>query len=288
MRDRLPLVITGPTAAGKSALAMEVCERWGATLVAMDAMTVYRGMDIGTAKPTRDDRARVPHEGIDVRAPEEAFSAADFVGLVEGVLARGGPVVLCGGAPFYLRAFLDGLVPTAPVDLALRAELQALPDPHAALRAVDPALAVRLHPNDHVRIIRGLEVHRLMGVTLSSLHAGDVGERRPAEVVWVDTPELNARIDARVLAMMEAGYLEEVRGLLAGGVPREAKSMQSLGYRFLAAHLAGELPLEEAVALTARASRQFARKQRTHLRGLGFVPGGDVFAVAERAFGGGR
>jgi tRNA dimethylallyltransferase len=281
----LPLVITGPTAAGKSAVAMEICARWGATLVAMDAMTVYRGMDIGTAKPSAEDQARVRHEGLDVRAPSETFSAADFAVLAEAVIERGAPVVLCGGAPFYLRAFLDGLVPTAPVDLALRAELQTLPDPHAALAAVDPVLAARLHPNDHVRIVRGLEVHRLMGVTLSSLHATDQGERRAAEVVWVDHPELNARIDARVGGMMEAGYLEEVRGLLAAGVPREAKSMQSLGYRFLAAHLAGELPLEEAVALTARASRQFARKQRTFLRGLGFAPGGDPWAAAYRAFG---
>ncbi len=280
-----PLVITGPTASGKSSAALSLCEHYGATLLAMDAMTVYRGMDIGTAKPTSADRARVQHEGLDLRHPTEAFSAADFVALAEAVLARGGPVVLCGGAPFYLRAFLDGLVPTAPVDLALRAELQALPDAHARLAEVDPALAARLHPNDHVRIVRGLEVHRLMGVPLSSLHAADHPIRRPAEVVWLDAPDLDERIDHRVLSMMEAGYLDEVTGLVEAGVPRTVKPMQSLGYRFLAAHLAGECGLEEAVALTQQASRRFARKQRTHLRGLGFEPGGSVKEAAVRAFG---
>ena len=286
MSEGRPLVITGPTAAGKSAVAMDICARTGATLVAMDAMTVYRGMDIGTAKPTAADRMQVPHEGLDLRDAGESFSAADFVALADDVIARGGPVVLCGGAPFYLRAFLDRLVPTAPVDLALRAELQALPDLHARLAEVDPALAARLHPNDHVRIVRGLEVHRLMGVPLSSLHAAEAPPRRPAEVVWIDATDLNVRIDARVLTMMEAGYLDEVRGLLDAGVPRACKPMQSLGYRFLAAHLAGESTLAEAVTLTQTASRQFARKQRTFLRGLGFQPGGDPLAAAARAFGG--
>lgn len=280
-----PLVVTGPTAAGKSAVALRLAEQWGATIVAMDAMTVYRGMDVGTAKPTPEEQARVPHRGLDLRDPGEPFSAADFVAVAEAAIAEGRPTILCGGTPFYLRAFLDGLVPAPPADAAVRARLEALPDPHAALRAVDPALAARLHPNDRVRVVRGLEVFELTGQRLSDLHAQDTPVRRDCEVVWVDHPELNARIDARVRTMMAAGYLDEVRRLLDAGVPRDAKPMKSLGYAHLAAHLAGELPLEEAVRLTQRDTRQFARKQRTFLRGLGYAPGGDPDAAAARAFG---
>jgi tRNA dimethylallyltransferase len=151
--------------------------------------------------------------------------------------------------------------------------------------AVDPVLAARLHPNDHVRIVRGLEVFHLMGVPLSSLHAAAAPAPRALEVVWVDHEALDTRIDARVHAMLDAGYLSEVRGLLDRGVPPTCKSMQSLGYRALAAHLAGACSLEEAVAATQQATRRFARKQRTHLRALGFQPGGDVDEAAARAFG---
>ena len=281
-----PLVVTGPTAAGKSAVAMALAERWGATIVAMDAMTVYRGMDIGTAKPSAEDRARVPHRGLDLRDPDEPFSAADFVAVAEAAMAEGRPTILCGGAAFYLRAFLDGLVATPPADAHLRARFDALPDPHAALALVDPVLAARLHPNDRVRIVRGLEVHALTGRPLSALHAEDHPTRRDCEVVWVDRDDLPARIDARVVAMMAAGYLDEVRRLLDAGVSRHCKPMRSLGYLHLAAHLAGELSVDEAVRLTQQDSRRFARKQRTFFRGLGLTPGGDAIEAAQRAFGG--
>lgn len=281
-----PLVITGPTAAGKSSLALAIAEQFGATVVAMDAMTVYRGMDIGTAKPTRDEQRRVVHRGLDLRDPTESFAAADFVAVAETALAEGGPVVVCGGAPFYLRAFLDGLVPAPPADPDLRARLATLPDPWSALTRVDPVLAARLHPNDRVRIVRGLEVHALTGTPLSTLHAADQPARRSCEVIWVDHPDLNQRIDARVLAMMEAGYVQEVAGLLDSGVPRDCKPMLSLGYSHLAGHLLDGLPLDEAVRLTQRASRQFARKQRTFLRSLGFQPGGDAAAAAAATFRG--
>ncbi len=280
-----PLVITGPTAAGKSAGALAIAEEYGATIVAMDAMTVYRGMDIGTAKPTPEDRRRVPHRGLDLRKPTESFAAVDFVAVAEAALAEGGPVVMCGGTPFYLRAFLDGLVPAPPADAALRAELSALEDPWTRLQAVDPVLAARLHPNDRVRIVRGLEVHALTGTPLSALHASDQPVRRDCEVVWVDHPSLNERIDARVLGMIDAGYVQEVAGLLESGVPRDCKPMLSLGYKHLAAHLLDGVAIEEAVRLTQRDSRTFARKQRTFLRGLGFLPGGSVAEAAARAFG---
>lgn len=281
-----PLVVTGPTAAGKSALALAVAERYGATILAMDAMTVYRGMDIGTAKPSPEERARVPHRGLDLREPDGTFSAADFVAEAEAVFAEGRPVVVCGGTPFYLRALWRGLVPAPAADPQVRARFEALENPHAALAEVDPVLAARLHPNDRLRVVRGLEVHALTGTPLSALHAGDDQPRRDLELVWVDAAGLDARIDARVEAMMAAGYLDEVRGLLAAGYGPEVKSMGTLGYRHLTAHLLDGLALDEAVRLTQQDTRRFARKQRTFLRGLGLVVGGDVWAAAERAFQG--
>ncbi len=276
-----PLVITGPTGAGKSDAALEVAERYGAVVVSMDAMQVYRGMDIGTAKLSPTDRARVPHRCIDVREPDEPFSAADFVAEAD---ATPDPKILCGGTPFYLRAWLFGLVPAPPVDPALRAALEALPDPHARLAEVDPALAARLHPNDRVRIVRGLEVHALTGTRLSELHADDPKVRRDAEVVWLDRDDLYERLDARVDAMMAQGYLDEVRALLDRGYTRALKPMQSLGYEHLASFLAGEIDLDEAVRLTKRDTRHLARKQRSFLRSLGFFPREDVKEAAARAF----
>ena len=278
-----PLVITGPTGAGKSDAALSIAERHGACVVSMDAMQVYRGMDIGTAKLSISDRARIPHLCIDIRDPDEPFSAADFVSIAD---SAPGPTILCGGTPFYLRAWLFGLVPAPAVDPELRRALDALEDPHARLREVDPVLAARLHPNDRVRVVRGLEVHALSGRRLSELHAEDTKTPRPCEVVWLDRDDLYACLDARVDQMMSAGYLEEVRGLLDRGYARTLKPMLSLGYKHLAAHLAGELPLDEAVRLTKRDTRHLARKQRGFLKGLGFSPRRDVKEVAARAIEG--
>jgi len=290
-----PLLLVGPTAAGKTDLALELAERHDATVVSMDAMQVYRGMDIGTAKVSPEIQARVPHRCVDLRNPDEPFSVADFLAEAEAAVGEGRPVILCGGTTFYLRAFLDGLVPAPPADPAVRAELEALPNPWEVLRTVDPVLAARLHPNDRLRVVRGLEVHRLTGIPLSVHHAGHVRERRNVEIVWVDRDDLEERIVRRVESMMHAGYLEEVRALLAAGYHRGLKPMQSLGYEHLAAHLAGELPLDEAVRCTIRDTRHFARKQRGFLRGQGFTPvygdrGGESSLAgrraAERAFGG--
>jgi tRNA dimethylallyltransferase len=265
-------VVGGPTAAGKTALALAIAETLDAVIVSADAMQVYRGMDIGTAKATPEEQARVPHFAIDVVEPDGPFHAADFLAICDAVFARHPRVVVCGGTAMYLQALQRGLVETPPPDADLRAELAALPDLHAALHDVDPVLAARLHPNDHVRILRGLEVHRLAGVRLSDLHAEHAA--RPARVhvegLWLDRPDLDARIDARVHTMMGAGYLEEVRGLLER-VDRGVKPMRSLGYRHLADHLLDGLDLDEAVRRTQRDSRRFARKQRTWRKHLPLV-----------------
>ncbi len=281
-----PFVLVGPTGAGKTAAALRIAERHGVEIVSMDAMQVYRGMDIGTAKATLEERARVRHHCIDVRDPTEPFDAVDFAAEVERVGTRS---VLCGGTVFYLRAWMQPLVDLPAVDPEVRARCEALEDPHAALVAVDPVLAARLHPNDRVRVIRGLEVYAQTGRRLSELHDADPGHRKACTVVWLDRDELDSILDARVDAMMRAGYLDEVRALLDAGVPRTCKPMLSLGYKHLADHLAGEIDLAEAVLRTKVATRQFARRQRKFLRSLGFTPTSDgphVDGAAARAFGG--
>jgi tRNA dimethylallyltransferase len=177
------------------------------------------------------------------------------------------------------------------VDPALRAELDALPDPHAELARVDPQLAARLHPNDRLRIVRGLEVHRQTGQRLSALQDAHAAapDRLQAEAVWLDHPDTAAhdlRIAERVRAMLEHGYVDEVRGLLDRGLSRAHKPMQSLGYRHLCDHLLDGLDLDEAARRTVRDTRRFARKQRTWRRALGFraATPGDVDRAATRAF----
>jgi len=278
-----PLVLTGPTAAGKTAAALEIAERHGAIVVSMDAMQVYRGMDVGTGKVSLADRARVEHRCVDIREADEPFSAADFAAEASAAIATGRPVILCGGTPFYLRAFLVPLVEAPPVDPALRTRLESLENPHAALLDVDPALASRLHPNDRVRVVRGLEYKALTGRRLSEVHDADRRARRDAEVVWLDAPDLAERIDRRVLSMLEEGYVAETERLLAR-FPRDIKPLLSLGYRHVAAHLLDGLPLAEAVALTQQDTRRFARKQRSFFRSLGLAPGGDPALAAARAF----
>ncbi len=281
-------MLVGPTGAGKSALALEIAETFGATIVSMDAMQVYRGFDIGTAKAGLAERGRVPHACIDIRNPDELFSAADFVHEAETVDRLGTPTLLVGGTTFYLRAWLFGLVEAPPIDPGVRAGFEALDDPHSALLLVDPLLASRLHAHDRMRIVRGLEVHALTGRRLSEMHDADPWQRRDAEVVCVDASDLYERIDRRVDAMMAAGYLGEVEGILAAGWSRACKPMQSLGYRHIAAHLSGETDLDEAVRRTKRDTRHFARKQRGFLRSWGIKAGpdaaSDAIAAAARAF----
>ncbi len=288
MNMRPVLVITGPTAAGKTAAALEVDQKFGVRLVSADAMQVYRGLDIGTAKESADVLTRHPHAGIDIREPNESFDAQAFVEMADAIVGEGQRVLIVGGSTFYVHAFLYGLVDTPDVDAELRQRLEAMEDPHAELVRVDPVLAERLHPNDRVRVVRGLEVFLLTGQRLSDLHAahGDT-PRHNARVLWLDREDLRERIDARVDAMMDAGYLGEVERLLQAGVSRQAKPMQSLGYRHLADHLEGLIGLDEAIWRTKRDTWRFARKQRTAsnrfptLERIHADAVGEVLAIAE-------
>lgn len=268
-------LLGGPTAAGKSSLAIELAARHGAVVVSADAMTVYRGLDVGTAKPTAGERSRVRHYGIDIVEPDEDFSVADFVALVETVCAQHDRVVVAGGTPFYLRALVQPLARLPPADPVLRAELEALPDLHGALAAVDPASAARLHPNDRVRVVRALEVHRLTGRSLTALH--QEGAARPPlhdGMAWLDREGLRPRIAARLRQMLDQGYLDELQSALERGVPREARPLRSFSYRHLLDHLDGSVSLEEALRRTERDTWRLARKQRTWARGMGWTPVG--------------
>ncbi len=267
------LVLGGPTAAGKSSLALELAETHGAVIVSADAMTVYRGLDIGTAKPSAAEQARVPHHAIDIVHPHDDFSVADFTALVERVCAAHPRVLIAGGTPFYLRAIVQPLAAMPPADPALRAELEALPDLHGALAAVDPAAAARLHPNDRVRLVRALEVHRLTGRPLSALHAE--GAARPplcTDVAWLDRSDLRSRIAARLQGMIGAGYLQELESALAQGIRRDCRPLRSFSYRHFVDHLDGKLSLGEAIRRTERDSWRLARKQRTWARSMGWTP----------------
>lgn len=285
-----PLIIGGPTAAGKSDAALAVAERFGARIVSADAMTVYRYTDIGTAKPPPEVLAVFPHACIDVRDPDEDFTVADFTRTVLDLVAQDQPVVIAGGTPFYLAALLQPLPPLPPGNPEVRSRLEALEDPHALLAEQDPTMAEKLHPNDRVRVVRALEVIAITGEKMSVLQAAP--PRRPvldAEVVWLDRDGLRDRIDLRLQRMVAAGYVEEVEELLAAGWGPELKPMKSFSYRHLVKLVQGELALEEAIRLTARDTWRLARKQRSWARSMKWAPETpeSVMPAAERAFAAG-
>ena len=266
------LLITGPTSVGKTAVAIRLARAFDAPVISADAMQVYRGMDIGTGKASGEERAAVVHYGIDIRDPNESFDAADFLRLSEEVMASHPRVVVAGGTSLYLRSLVRGLVDTPPVDPELRLELEGVDDLHGMLGEMDPVLAEGLHPNDRVRLIRGVEVYRTTGQRLSDLHRehARMPDRIDAEGIWLDRPDVFERIDQRVLEMVREGYLEEVQTLLSGGYSRDLKPMMSLGYRHMAAHLLDGLSLEEAIRLTQRDTRHYAKKQRNWHKALGY------------------
>jgi tRNA dimethylallyltransferase len=275
------LVLTGPTGSGKSALALELAERLGAEIVSMDSMTLYRGMDVGTAKPTAEERRRVPHHLIDVLDPWESASVAWWLeraaGCCRDVEGRGRRVLFVGGTALYLKALLSGLFDGPPGDEALRQRLTTEADEfgaqvlHDRLRAVDPVTAQRLHPNDVRRVVRALEVRELTGRPLSDWQVqwtNDGGKGAEDRVLYLDLPrgELYARIDARVPAMVAAGLVDEVRALRE--LPRQLgrEAAQALGYKEIFAHLDGRATLDETVQLIQVRSRQFAKRQLTWFR----------------------
>jgi tRNA dimethylallyltransferase len=269
-------VLLGPTAVGKTELSLRLAQRHPVEIVSVDSMQVYRGMDIGTAKPGPEQLAQVPHHMIDVVGPEESFSVGRYCAMameaIAGIQARGKRPLLVCGTPLYLKGLLWGLFEGPGADLALRRRLRreaaeaGVPALHGRLAAVDPASAERIDPNDLRRVERALEVHELTGKPISSLQDQfRAAPRLPHVIVGLNRPraQLYERIDRRVDQMMAAGLPAEVRGLL-GRLGLQAG--QAVGYKEMAAHLRGELSLEEAVALIKRNSRRFAKHQLTWMR----------------------
>lgn len=270
-------VIAGPTATGKTSIAVHAARAVGAELVGADSMQVYRGLDIGTAKPLPEELRGVPHHLLDVADPDEPFDASRFIQEADKALmdiaSRGRPAILVGGTGLYIRALLHGLhegpPPDAQVrkDILRRAEAKGWPALHLELENRDSKSAARLHPNDGVRILRALEVVEASGITIGEWQEkhGFAQKRYEFEMLCLNRPreELNKRIDARVDEMMRRGFLAEVRSLLEKGYGPALKPMQGLGYRRLTEHLQGQLSLEEAVAKTQIDTRRFAKRQVT-------------------------
>jgi len=274
------LVIVGPTASGKSALALALAAALDGEIVSADSRQVYRHLDVGTAKPTAAERARVPHHLLDVVDPDEPFDAARFrtlaLAAVADVHRRGRLPIVCGGTGLYVRVLLHGLLRGPAAAPALRRELAALEARegpgalHRRLVREDPDTASRLHPRDVFRIVRALEVARLTGRPLSAWQREHAfGERQLAAcMVGCARPprELEARIERRCRDMIGAGLLEEIRSLHARGYGPELPPLQSVGYREMGAYLRGETTFAAAEEAFARATRRLAKRQRTWFR----------------------
>ena len=287
MRFPTPLLqqcwfLAGPTACGKTATGIALAERIGAEIVCLDSMTIYRGMDIGTAKPTREEQARVPHHLLDIRDPHEEFSTAEYLTAAleacEGIIARGRTPLFVGGTGLYLRSLLRGVFEGPSADWVLRKELEEFASRHGALALhaklaeVDPPTAARLHPHDQRRIIRALEIHTLTGQPASAWQQETplpLAER-PRHVYWLnpDRGILRERISRRIDAMFEAGLLKEVTQLLRTPHGLGQTARQALGYREVLAHLEHGLPLPAAIEQLQTHTHQFAKRQWTWFRNL--------------------
>ena len=280
-RPRPPLlVIVGPTGSGKSELALEVAEAIDGEIVSADAFAVYRGLDIGTDKPSAAARRRVRHHLIDIADPRQRFSAGHFVAAataaIDDIRARGAVPMVAGGTHFYVRALLLGLFESPPSDAALRARLAAEWDADPVrtadrLRAVDPAAAARIRASDRQRVLRALEVWEATGVPISEHWRRH--EPRPSYRALIAAPlrerrDLYARIDSRVDDMFSRGLEEEVTRILASGVPVSAHALKAIGYAQVVQVLSGRGDRSTAIELTKQASRRLAKRQLTWLRSL--------------------
>jgi tRNA dimethylallyltransferase len=286
--SHLPIFITGPTAVGKSEIALRLAGQLGGEIISADSMQVYRGLDIGTAKPSPADRARVPHHLIDICDLTESFDAAQFARLAHRAVAeiqsRGRAPVLCGGTGLYFKAFLEGLGEAPSADARLRAELEAAPLENLLeeLRERDPAAYEKIDRQNPRRVIRAVEVIRLTGKPFSKQRADwNVLPASSPEGLKLEVParcrnhvfcftrssdDLHARITARVDAMFARGLVDETRELLKRGLGQNKTAMQAIGYRQVVEHLRGERSLAETIELVKIRTRQFAKRQLTWFR----------------------
>jgi tRNA dimethylallyltransferase len=279
MSSTPPLIaIVGPTAAGKSALALRLAQRLNGEIVNGDSRLVYRGMDIGTAKPSPEERALVPHHLVDILDPDEPFSLAIYLTqarrAIDAVHARGGLPFLVGGTGQYIWGLLEGFrAPQVPPNAALRASLeaQAIEEGHQALwqrlHDVDPIAASRIDPRNVRRVVRAMEVYRETGISFSQAQRREPPPYRTLVLgLTMERTRLYQRIDGRVEAMVEAGWPQEVSRLLEEGYSPALPSMSTLGYRDMAAHVLGDLSMEEVVLRVKSATHRFARRQYAWFR----------------------
>ena len=283
-KERL-VVLIGPTAVGKTALSLALARRLDAEIISGDSMLFYRGFDIGTAKPTKEERAAVPHHFIDILAPEASFNVMDFQRLareeIGRIAARGRLPLVVGGTGLYIKSLLEGYVfNETSGDRAYREKLERLAQEkgkafvHGLLQEADPEAAARLHVNDFRRVVRALEVASLGNEHISEQREAAGGELAyDAYVIGLrrERQALYARIEERVDAMLEAGLADEVRSLLTEGVPRDCPAMKGIGYREMLAYLAGSMDLPLAAAKIKKATRHFAKRQLTWFRKMPYV-----------------
>lgn len=275
---KIPLVVIGsPTATGKTSLAIKLARLVGGEIINADSLQVYRGLDIGTAKPTQEERQGVPHHLIDVVSPDEDYNAALYAEqarkLIEILADAGKPVFVVGGTGLYIRALLSGMIQTPPVDENIRNFYRGLRDRHGReylyglLRERDPQAALRINPNDAIRVIRALEVLEQSGqsiVTLQQKHSfADCPYNAFKIGLSADSDELKQRIAARTEKMMEAGFLDEVQRLLAQGYSDKLKPLQSLGYRQIIDFIRGRSDWAETLRLINRDTWQYSKRQMT-------------------------
>ncbi len=275
------LIICGPTASGKTAVAVEICLETGGEVISADSMQIYRGMNIGTAKPTPLEKRGVPHHLLDVADPGEAYSVAAYrekaIEAIEDVLTRGRTPVVCGGTGLYIDALTRPMGFSAQGDESVRCPLEEMASQeggkerlHGLLRDVDPESAERLHVNDVRRVIRALEIQQLTGKTLSEHRAEDRGREGAyrGNLFGLSWPRevLYQRIDLRVDLMMAEGLADEVEELLKGGLSGSATAIQGIGYKEIVRALRGECTMEEAVNRIKQASRNYAKRQLTWFR----------------------
>lgn len=295
------LVILGPTASGKSALAFDLARQTGAEILSIDSMQVYRGMDAGTAKPTPAEQTEVKHRLIDVVNPNERFTVARFVELaneaIRDATTRGVRLIATGGTPLYYKALFEGLFEGPAADEKLRARLRLLSGEELARRLgeVDPEAAARIHANDTKRLVRALEIHELTGRPISSFQTDWSAGAFRHKAIWIglawDRADLNRRINARVKSMLAAGWVEETRQLLERFGALSSTAAEATGYRELIDHLEGRSSLEEAVEQIKIATRQLARRQMKWFRRweqVRWLPGdqplNDLVAAARTAW----
>ncbi|GEN34878.1 tRNA (adenosine(37)-N6)-dimethylallyltransferase MiaA [Aneurinibacillus danicus] len=295
-RQQRVLAIVGPTSVGKTALSLELARRFRGEIISGDSMQFYRGMDIGTAKATEEEREEVPHHLIDIRDPDEEVTVAEFqrlcADLIARINARGKLPIMVGGTGLYVQSVLyDYRFSSAGEDKAYRQELMAFSETHgrealhARLAAIDPETADRLHPNDVKRIIRALEVYHVTGTPMSQYQARS--EESPYDLLLLgltmDRARLYERINRRVDLMIAEGLIEEVEGLLAKGYDASLRSMKALGYKEIIEYLEGRTTREEAIELVKKRTRNFAKRQLTWFRAMKDIVWFDVTPIHKDA-----